>query len=121
VTLFKLAIPAAYSTSCHVPGHMSAVLMFGLSSAPYGIWLCQTASYILMLPHRKTKSTDLVRLGASINFFYTALNVFRDMLSLIAYVAYSILLVRVARIWRGRDINSYEYVALTSILPTVRM
>lgn len=101
VTVFKLSIPSEYSTSCAVEGRMSTILLFVFQSAVvlYAVAMISWAAIGAGLVFQALAVPFLVALTVAVSVFY------------------SILVIRSGRVWRGEDVNLYEffawYVALT--------
>lgn len=99
VTFFKLAIPGDYSTPCKVSGRMSVILLFCFQSTALGS-LCGG----LLL-------RNLV-FSSPWNIVHVILVSVIAAAQVSQLVFFMILAIRSGRIWRGGDVNLYEFFAL---------
>jgi hypothetical protein len=118
VTYVKVAIPSAYSTSCDVHGRMSPVLMVGIPSAVCASMLLSGGMSLVSRYCKRRIGTwcqgnHQPQLRTSFGFASDAVLVLPRVF---AFVFVNVLAVGVARIWRGADINEYEFIALTAAL-----
>ncbi len=125
ITIFKLAIPGTYATPCEVTNSTSRVLLLAIPYTSlvvaalriiYECIACFSKLFWSRMDLFREDSANRRRFVFGVATV-TAILVFIANTTLGVFVY--ILTCRVARIWRGHDVDLYEFFALTAALPAL--